>query len=317
MQLNALTRKSALAAILLLLVMLVAVAVRSRLAPIGVELADSEYRGRTLSLVVAMFVMLFAGMVEGKMLVRSGLNRGFCTLPMPIFGLLACGIFVAPATLPTAIVSLLFALAIHLFLRSLHSADERDSLFFGSMLLGSMVLLYPPSIVLFGVLLLLIFATSLSLRQVVLTIVGYLLPLLTASYVLWYRGGTLSQFWINLGEALLAPQMGHIESLPYLAIAMVVAVVAVLIWGVVYSALRPHKMFLLVRVRRALHLFIGVMVVSLLMLLLPSSTLTSLAIVAVPATILLCLVLELLPNNHSTIAYWVLLALFVAHLFVA
>ena len=316
MQLNPLTRKSASAAILLLVIVLIASAVRSHLAPFGVEVADSPYRGRVLSLVFAVVLFLFGGFVEGKMLVRSGLNRGYCTLPIPLYGLLACGIFVAPDVLSSAVASVCFAMSLHLFLRSLHSAGEKDSVFFASMLLGAVVLFYPPAIILAGVLVLMIFALSLSLRQALVLVVGYLLPLLTASYVMWYKGDSLWQFWTNLKEALVAPQVGAIEGIPYVALAMIVVVAAILIWGVAYSLFRPHKMFLLARVRRALHIFIGVFVISLLMLLLPSCNLTLLPIVAVPTAILLSLALDILPNNHSAIAYWVLLALSALHLFI-
>lgn len=316
MQLNPITRKSASAAILLLLIVLIATAVRSLSAPFGVELADTPYRGRALSLVFAVLLLLFGGFVEGKMLVRSGLNRGYCTLPIPLYGVVACGIFVAPDTLPSAVASVCLAMSLHLFLRSLHSAGEKDSIFFASILLGTMVLFYPPAILLAGVLVLMIFALSLSIRQAMLLVIGYLLPLLTASYVMWYKGDSLWQFWANLKEAIATPQMDAIATTPYVAIAMAVVVAVILIWGAVYSLFRPHKMFLLARVRRALHIFIGVLVISLLMLLMPSCNLAILPIVAVPTAILLSLALDILPNNHSAIAYWVLLVLAVLHLFI-
>ena len=119
MQLTAITRKSALMAILLLVVILVAAALRSRLAPFAVELANSEYSERVVSLVVSMIILFAAGIVEGKMLPRSGLSKGYCTLPIPIYGILACGLFVAPNIMITAIASFSFAMAIYLLLRSL------------------------------------------------------------------------------------------------------------------------------------------------------------------------------------------------------
>lgn len=316
MQLNAITRKSALMAILLLVAILAAVAVRYVVAPFGVEMSDCEYRERIISIVLAMFLLLCCGIVEGKMLPRSGLSSGYCTLPIPLYGLLACGVFVAPNILETATVSLCFAVAMHLLLRSLHSAEEKDSVFFAAILLGVTTLLYPPCVVLVGVIPLAVFILALSLRQVLLMVVGYLLPLFGASYVMWYRGDDFLQFGRNLVEALSTPQMGDIANIPYLSIVLVSVVAVVLIWGGVYAVVRPDKMFMLVRVRRALYLFLWVSFLSMTMLLLPSCNLSVCAIIAVPVTILLSFVLSLLPNNHSTIAYWVLLALFVLHLFV-
>ena len=110
--------------------------------------------------------------------------------------------------------------------------------------------------------------------------------------------------------------MGEISAFPYLAAVIAVAIVALLVWGGIYAAARPDKMFSLTRVRRSLHLFVWLFAVALSMLLIPSVDLSAIAVIAVPTTILLSFVLSLLPNNHSTIAYWVLLLLFVVHLVV-
>lgn len=317
MQLNAITGKSALMAILLLVAILLAAAVRYVLAPYEVELADSEFRGRTISFILAMFLFLCCGIIEGKILPRSGLSKGYCTLPIPLYGVLACGLFVAPDTLSAAAASLCFAEALYLLLRSLHSAGEKDSVFFASMLLGAMVLLLPPSIVLVATIPIAIFTLALSLRQALLMIASYTLPLLGASYIVWYKGGAILDFWQNLYSALMLPQMTDIATIPYLSVVFVAVVVLVLLWGTVYAVVRPDKMFMLSRVRRALYLFLWVSLLSLTMLFLPARNLSVCAVVAVPVAILLSFVLGILPNNHATIAYWAMLLLFVLHLFVA
>ena len=317
MQLYPITRKSASLALLLLVAILVASIVRYALSPFEVEVADCTYRERFVSLVLAAILIIYGGAIEGKMLVRAGLNKGYCTLPLPLYGLLSCGIFFAPDALATASVSVCFALALYMLLRSLHSAGEKDSVFFVAILLGVTVLIEPSCIVLAGVLPLSIFILSLSLRQVLLLVVGYLLPFATASYIMWYGGGEFWDLGRNLVETLSRESLTGVEEVPYLGLAMVLYVAVMLVWGVVYMAVRPDKMFLLSRVRRALSLFVLVLFLTLSMLFLPATDLSIFAIVAVPATILLSMVMCLLPANHATIAYWVLLLLFVLHLFVA
>lgn len=316
MQLSAITRKSALSAILLLVAILLAAALRARLAPFGVELSDSAYPDRLFSFVLAMVLFLCGGFVEGKMLPRSGLSKSYCTLPIPLYGVLVCGVVLSPDTLLAAAVSFCFAVAIYLLLRSLHSAGEKDSVFFASILLGVMVLLYPPSIVLVAVIPLSVFIMALSLRQALIMVVGYALPLLTASYAVWYGGDDMLQFGRNLISALSIQGMGEIVQIPYLSITIIVAVAAILVWGAVYVVLRPDKRFMMVRVRRSLNLFVWILLLTLSMLFLSSCDLIVVAIIAVPLTILLSFVLDAMPNNQSTIAYWVLLALFVLHLFI-
>lgn len=316
MQLNAITRKSALVAILLLVVILIASTLRYALSPFEVELANCQYRGRVVSLIVAVLIFLFGGIIEGKIFPRSGLSKGYCTLPIPLYGLLSCGILFQPYTIPTAVLSLAFAMAIFMLLRSLHSADERSSLFFSAILLGSMVLLNPATILLAGVIPIAIFMLALTLRQAVIMIGGYLLPLFSASYIMWYRGDDFIEFGRNVCEVLATPRMEYIAQLPIVATIMISAVVAILLWGMIYAAIRPDKIFSLARIRHSLYLFIIITLLSLAMLLFPSCDLSLFAVVAVPMGVLLSFVLSILPNNQSTIAYWVLLALFVLHLFI-
>lgn len=300
----------------LLMVVLAATVLRFRFVPFAAEVANSAYFERVVSIVVAALLFFCVGFFETKMLVRSGLNKGYCTLPMPLYGVLACGIFVAPHTLVTALVSLCLSLAIYQLLRSLHSAGERDSVFFASLLLGAMVLLYPPSIIFVLIIPLSIIVLALSFRQFVLMVSGYLLPLFAASYVMWYCGADFWDLSRNIVEALVMPRMDEMTTIPYVAALMVLMVVVVLLWGLIYSLIRPDKMFMLTRIRRALHLFVWVLFMALAMLFIPACDLSVLAIVAVPATVLLSLALSLLPVNHSTIVYWVLLALCALHLFI-
>ena len=315
MQLNVITRKSAMMAILLLVAIVVASVVRYVHTPFELELADGAYRGGSIAL--AAILLIYCGIIAGKMFSRSGLSAAYSTLSMPIYGVLACGVFVASNLLAAAAASLCFAVALSLLLRSLHNAEEKDSVFFASILLGTTALLYPPCVVLVAVLPIAIFTLALSLRQSMIMIVGYLLPIFVASYITWYGGEPFLHFGETLVASLCESQMSAVGSVPYLAIAIVVAVVAILLWGIVYSIISPSKAFTLTRVRRALHLFLWIFVFSLTMLLIPACNLSACAVIAVPATMLVSCVLDILPNNRSAIAYWALLALCATHLFVA
>lgn len=314
MQLNAITRKSALMALLLLIAILVAVAIRHSIAPFAIEEIGCE---RSLFRYILGFIIFFAGgIVEGKILPRTGLSNGFSTLPIPLYGVVACGIFVSHDVMIASSASFSLALAIFLLLRSLQSAGEKDSIFFAALLLGALPLIYPPSIVLAAVLPLSIFLLALSLRQVALIIIGYLLPFFAISYVSWYTGEQFWSFGQKLLDTILTPQTEHIFSIPYIAITMVITIVAILIWGAVYAVTHPNSTTRLSKERSSLNLFIWLTAITLAMFLIPSCNITAISLIAVPVAILLSFILGVLPNNHSTIAYWVLLALFALHLFI-
>ena len=147
-------------------------------------------------------------------------------------------------------------------------------------------------------------------------VAGYALPLLAISYVFWYMGNGFWDAAINIFELLQRSHTAPIDHIPYLAIAIVAAVAVILIWGGIYAVAHPDKMFRLARVRRSLLLFVWITVLALTMLFIPACDITLIAIIAVPLATLLTFALNILPNNHSTIAYWLLLLLFIVHLFV-
>ena len=316
MQLNAISRKSGLPALLLLVATLVATIVRHARSPFEVELATCAYGERGVILALAALIFFIGGIVMGKTTPRSGLINSYCTLAIPLYGVIAYGVFVSPNTLVAATVSLCFALAIHLLLISLHRADDKNSVFFAAILLGLMVPLYPPSIVLVGVLPIAILTLALSARQIALMVIGYLLPLFATSYIFWYMGNGFWDAAINIFEVLKRNHTTPIEHIPYIAIAMAAVVAVILIWGGIYTMAHPDKMFRLARVRRSLHLFVWVTLLTLTMLFIPACDITLLAIIAVPLGTLLAFSLSILPNNPSTIAYWLLLLLYIVHLFV-
>ena len=317
MHLNAITRKSAIMAIILLVVIVAASVSRYWFAPFDVELADNATRESIWIVLLAVLLYIGNALIQGRVLLRAGLSTAQCTLPIPIFGLLACGIFVAPDMLSTSVASLCFTASLYLLLRSLHNLEESDSVFFASVLLGTTILFYPPSVVLAAVIPIAVVALALSLRQALLMIVGYVVPFLVTSYVVWYRGGGFLDVWDKICSGITTPQLSLVGQMPYVAISFAALVVVLLIWGVVHAAVRPNKVYMLMRSRRALYLFLFVALSSLTMIFMPACDLSFCAIVAVPFTILLSFVLDVLPNNLSTIAYWVLLALFFVHLFVA
>ena len=316
MHLNALTRKSTMMALIVLVVMVVAAVFRRATAPFAIELANGEM-GEVWRAIVAAILFIGCGAIEGRMLSRTGLTSGYSALPIPIYALLSCGIFLASNMLVSAVVSACFVVAIFLLLRSINSAGEKDSLFFAATLLGAMVPIYPPSILLAAVVPLSMLLLVLSVRQAVLMIVGYVLPLFAAAYVTWYGGAEFGAIFQDIITNLTTPKMGAITEIPYVALAMVAVVVCVLIWGAIYLTFNPGKLSRVTRARRSLHFFVWTSIIVVSMLFIPSCDLTIFSLLAVPVSILLGFMLGVLPNNPSTISYWILLALFVVHLFLA
>lgn len=316
MQVDALTRKSSLLAMLLLLILGVATLVRTQLLPYGAEVAVSPFFERTASYVVALLITLAGGLVMGRVFLQSGLSKGFCTLPIPIYGVLLCGIFVSPNLLEYVLSSFCFAFAVQLLMRSLNYPDEKNSIFFGSIFLGIVPLLLPQGAVMVVILPVMVLLFALSLRQVVIMVAGYALPLLFASYFSWYIGGDILSVAEWIWQGIVTPKAELFSSIPIVACVLVGYISLLLLVGGIYLLIKGDKMFLLSRVKRALHIMIFIFAVMVATLALPSADISLLAIIAVPTTVLLSLILSLLPRGISTLAYWALLALTILHLFI-
>ena len=316
MQIDAITRKSSLPAILLLVVVAVAALVRMTCAPYDMEIAESPFRERTISVICAFLLLLATSLAVGRLFMSTGLSKSFCTLPIPIFGILAWGVAVPPQILSSMVAAFVFAMTLLLLCRSINRTDERNSVFVGGVLLGTMPLFDPIFVILVVAIPLVALLFTLNMRQIFIAVVGYLLPLFLASYVVWYGGGDIDDVAANITARLTMPREFAITHIPFGAIVLSVWVVAMGVWGIVYAILKPNKMFLVARLRRTLYLFVLLAVVMAAMLFVPNCGLSLLPVAAVVGAVLISFVLSLLPTRDSTIAYWILLALFVAHLFI-
>ena len=316
MQIDAITRKSSLLAILLFVMVAVAALVRMTTTPYDMELAESPFRERTISIICAFLTLLATSLVVGRLFMSTGLSKNFCTLPIPVLGVLAWGIAVPTNTLSSAVTTFLFAMALLLLGRSINRADERNSVFMGAVLLGALPLFDPIFILLVVTIPLVALLFTLNVRQLFIATVGYMLPLFLASYVVWYGGGDIGDVATNIVDRLSTHLDLTTTHPPFGAIVLSVWAMVICVWGVVYAVLRPNKMFLVARLRRTLYFFLLLAVVFGAMLFVPCCGLAVLPVAAVVGTVIVCFVLSLLPTQESTIAYWILLILFVVHLFV-
>ena len=316
MRFEAITRKSSFLATVLATMVVAASLVRASYTPYSIEIAEFPYSERVLSKIIAAFLVLVGSILTGRLFVRTGLSKNYCTLPIPIYTILACGIAISPHTLSSAAVAMLFALALLLIATAVERDNDINRLFVGAILLGTLPLISPQCIVLFAVILAVWVLFTLPVRAVVAMAVGWALPLFAASYIMWYAGDSI----FSLGESLwLAISQNHtpeIGRLPYGAIPMVATILVIVIGGFAHLSHTRNEVLLMVRVRRQLLLFAATTVIALAMFLLPSYSLTPLVVVAAPLSIVMSFILSATPTNSSTISYWVLLIATIIHLFI-
>ena len=316
MRFDAITRKSGFMAILLAIIIVVATILRASLAPFDMEIAEVPFRERVFSKIVAGILFIITSIIVGRLFLQLGLSKSYCTLPIPIYCAMACGVALSPHTLSAASLALLFTYGIYLITKSATSNNEMNSLLLGSMFLGALPLIYPPCVVLVAIIPMVILLYTLSLRQSVVMVIGWLLPLLFASYAMWYGGSSFLLLASNIVESITTNSSADIATPPYGAIAIGIVAVAIIVWGIVYSTYKRNSSLPLVRIRKNIHLFIAIAALMVGMLLLPGGGLRALPLMALPLTILLSFSLSITPMRDSTLAYWLLLLITFIHLLI-
>lgn len=316
MRFEAITRKSGFLATVLATIVVVASLVRASYTPYSIEVAEFPYSERVISKVIAAFFILAGSIMTGRLFVRTGLSKNYCTLPIPIYTILACGIALSPHTLSSAVVAMLFALALLLITTAVEQDNDINQLFIGATLLGTLPLISPQCILLVAIILVGGILFTLSFKAVVAMVIGWVLPLFAASYIMWYRGDNFFALGESMWQAISQNHAGEVARLPYGAIPLVATILVIVIGGFAYLLHKRNEVLLMVRVRRQLRFFATITIIALAMFLLPNYSITPLVVVAAPLAILMGFILSATPTNSSTISYWVLLATTILHLFV-
>lgn len=256
---------------------------------------------------LAGFLLLYTGMVIGRLTIRYNLYAVGTCLAIPLYAIAACGIALSADYLPAAAASALLALSVKHFCRSFCNGYGFDALFRASACLGLLVLVSAAAAPL---LLMLPFAVLLfrrTVRECVVAVAGLLLPLLAVCYVNWGAGGDFTAPILALADAFLAgAPLALFRQLPMQALAMLggitlLTLLAVLFFLADFYAAGTKPRFLLI-------FHIGVLLLTLAQLFGPAASAALLPLTAVPAAVLLPL---LFVRIHRTIAlplYLILLA---------
>lgn len=318
MRINSITRRSGILATLLLLLTVAAEHIKMMSAtPHAIETAGCVSPPSWGKSTAAIIALLIAGILVGRTATKSGIFRTFCTLPIPIFGIVACGIFVSPDMFRTSIAAVCVAGGLSSFIRTLSRPDEKDPVFFGSMLFGIAPLLYPPCVVFVALLPFMALVSFQSWRKITISAAGCALPFAAVSYIGWYAGGGILDTAESIAEWFEPFRCTPIhptvrEGFPIVATAIAAIVAALLIAGAIMRV--TDKETTLVKVNKSIHLVSSVLVLSVAAFAVPRCTVAILPVIAVPSAILAASALDRINNETSTVIYWLLLLLTALHL---
>ena len=308
------TRQTTAFAIILLLTTILLCTIRVYINPFEIEVAESEFMPRVWGALLSGLMFFVAAIIINRTTVKIGLFGGFSALPVSIFGFFACGILLSPNMVTAAATALALSIGMLFLLRSIQSVGEKEALFTGALMLGILPIIYPPTITFALILPIVMFIAPLNSRQTIIITTGYLMPILGASYLNWYLGGEISGLVVSIWEQLFSSSNAmSLENIPILAIAIVVTIIPLLLYGIMQGVYNRYAM--LVPVRKSIQISIWLLILGLATLIfIPGCGITILPTIAVPATIIASFALDKMESKWANWFYLALVAFVVVHL---
>ncbi len=308
------TRQPLLIALPTLLLVLVAVLVRKQGISFVPELVSGvsslpaqwitsfQMRFPHISWVIWLLCHTVAALTLGRMGLRHNLYGSNTLLPLPLYGFVACGIFVADHFLVGALSGLLLARAMRNLSAACRNGYAFDSIFRGALYLGIIPLLLPASFPLFLLLPLVIFLFKRTFRECVVSLVGLLLPLGALCYLHWAFTGLFGQPLLQVVEAFRsAAALQLFGDASPLLIAQLVLVLAATLCALFYYLSDIYAATSKARAILTAHVWLFFLTIS--TLLMPGASANGFVLAGVPIALLLPFLFVRLKRSLANLLY--------------
>ena len=228
-------------------------------------------------------------------------------LPIPLYAVVACGIFSGGNYLTAFAASMLLALAAKNYCRSYCNGYGFDAIFRASLYLGLLPLVYAPATPLVLILPLAILLFRRTFREVVVAAAGLILPVLTACYVSWGAGEEFTAPVTALADAVVSGvPLWIFTALPLPSLVMLCIIAALALTALffflsdIYAAGTKPRFILIFN--------IGILAMTLALLCTPSVTPEAFTLTAVPAALLFPVLFVRIDRRIALPVYLILLA---------
>lgn len=321
-------RRSPIANLATLAVIVAATAARAHFAPLPAEaFADTPtFLGALLggwqtmypvaTLCAACAVWFAAGWTIGLVVKVRELYFIRTTITIPIYGFAACGLLFAHDYLAASAASLLFAVAMRSYIDSYRDGYGFSPIFFGSLCLGLLPLIYAPAVALLALMPLAVIIFKRSAREAIVAVAGMLLAPLAVSYICWGAGGDFATPVMQSIEALTAVSGYRFFGAVTAGEAVLACTLLALVLGAAFiSSANVYSMN--TRARFITLYNLCAFAVALATLAMPSSTATAFGLIAVPTAMAVPVMLVQIREQAAAAIYGGLALLFVLHLVIA
>lgn len=309
----AITRQTSLFAATLLLFTTLATVARLYINPFPAEVSLSKFMPQLWQAAISVLMLFATAIVVNRTAVKMGIFGGFGTLPMSLFGFIGCGVLISPNLTTASAAALIVGLGTMYLIRSFAKFGQKEGVFIGSLLLSVATIVYPPCIVFGGALVLSIFAAPFNIRQTILALVGYALPIATISYIYWYCGGEITDVVFSLLQTITSNNYTiPLKPIPIFTIATTLIIIILLLCGMAMGI--RYRYTQLIAVRKSYAMEIIMLLCGIGALFIPCCDITILPVIAVHAAVICAFAIDKMSQKSANYLYGALLLLVIMHL---
>ncbi len=259
-----------------------------------------------LSLIIVGVGMVYVSIKLSQLVSRFNLYGTTSHLTLELFPLLSIGVMVNEASLKVFVVVALVAYSLMRYVSSYRNANAVGVLLSGSLALGAVALLYPPAIVLWGVVPCLLVIFERTLREVIVAICSLAIVPFAYIYTRWFLGDDFCDVWREFVGRIVADsgyslfESYSVGMLVFSGVLLFVSITAVFAVSLLENT---------VKARHRLRIVILYWVAVAVMFSLPSVDSTIFAISAIPLSILMPIAMLKFGRGVSFIIYILLFVL--------
>ena len=284
-----------------------------QLPPLAGWLRETMVSLPVLSVVSAVVMTVIAGMLIGQMSGRFNIHPSQTFLSMPLYGFMACGIFISGDAVSAAASSLLAAMALKYVCRGYLRERDLSAMLYAGLSIGTMLLVSVSGVVYVIGALSAIFILSFSARELFVLLTAMILPPLFCCYAVWALGGDFFSPLIEVRAALFAES--GVDTFGNDAVAaLTLCGLSVFVYVCSTVLFLSNRFMVSIKSRGILIYNIVLSLLSLAMFALPSSTPAAFSVAAVPMAIIMPVLFVREEERLSAVLYLSLWVVFILHL---
>ena len=256
--------------------------------PLGVLLENFASSNPILSTVIVVIMVLSNTVMITRIVTRNMIYTDKAFLPAIIYIIISCGNYFGTQNIVGIITSWLVIYSSEMMINSFRRQKQYGSTFTASILLGTTVLIYAPSIIY-----IILIPCALSIfrkdwHEIIISIMGYLLPFAICSYIYWGMGEQFSYLGILFFNTIVSCSQRAAfladfirpDLLTFWGITVITTILS--LWFFMRRAslmrTRPYKSYIY---------FIWMLIASTILFIVPCKSITDFPLIAIPLAVIM------------------------------